>query len=392
VKKSGISITIAATALVCLAAHGAFAGVGASTRPAIHSTKPAASAQKPAPTSKSGVKPAASVSKSKPAATKTATRPATRVAPTKARYSSAAARARHAKINRARALARARAAREAPIPRFKLDDHGELVPDLRAAAAIVYNPETHQVLWEHNGQAQRSIASITKVMTAIVFLETEPDLNRQVVVERSDVQRASVTYLRTNEVVTVDDLLHLLLIASDNAAARVIARISPWGAEGFITRMNEKARDLGLASTRYADPSGLSADNVSSAYDMALLIAYAAGDERISGLMRKADHLVVTSRRRVTIHNTNQLVKRTDMDVRGGKTGFISSSGYCLATLLRLPEIDQKVAVVVLGARSNTGRFNETRNLFSWLSTKAQDLFGRRARNQDPNSEVDSRQ
>ena len=75
---------------------------------------------------------------------------------------------------------------------------------------------------------------------------------------------------------SVDDLLHLLLIASDNAAARAIARISPWGSEGFIARMNEKARELGLDDTRYADPSGLLADNVSSAYDMARLIAYAA--------------------------------------------------------------------------------------------------------------------
>ena len=89
----------------------------------------------------------------------------------------------------------------------------------------------------------------------------------------------------------------------------------------------------------------------------------------------------------MTIHNTNQLVKRTDMDVRGGKTGFIRSSGYCLATLLRLPDIDQQVAVVVLGARSNTGRFNETRNLLSWLSTKAHDLFGRREPDRAPDAD-----
>jgi len=151
-----------------------------------------------------------------------------------------------------------------------------------------------------------------------------------VVVERSDVQRASVTYLRTNEVVTVDDLLHLLLIASDNAAARVIARISPWGSKVHHPHEREGAR-TGLASTRYADPSGCRRQRCIGLRP-GTADRLRGRDERISSLMRKADHEVVTSRRRVTIHNTNQLVKRTDMDVRGGKTGFISSSGYCLAT------------------------------------------------------------
>jgi D-alanyl-D-alanine carboxypeptidase len=111
---------------------------------------------------------------------------------------------------------------------------------------------------------------------------------------------------------------------------------------------------------------------------MARLIAYAAGDERIASLMRLPEYQITTSRRRVMIRNTNQLVRRDDIDVQGGKTGFIARSGYCLATLLRLPEMDQRVAVVVLGARSNSARFIETRNLFSWLTAKANELFGRR--------------
>jgi D-alanyl-D-alanine endopeptidase (penicillin-binding protein 7) len=183
--------------------------------------------------------------------------------------------------------------------------------------------------------------------------------------------------------VSVNDLLHMLLISSDNAAARVLARVSPWGTGGFVARMNEKARELGLTSTSYIDPSGLYADNVSSAYDMACLIAYAADDERIAGIMRKTDYTITTSRRRLTIHTTNALMRRTDLDVLGGKTGFIASSGYCLATMMRLPELDQQVAVVVLGARSNAARFVEARNLFSWLSTKARELFGRKEQDQE---------
>jgi D-alanyl-D-alanine endopeptidase (penicillin-binding protein 7) len=266
--------------------------------------------------------------------------------------------------------------REAQVPRFKLDETGALVPDLRAEAAIVYNPENGQVLWESNSTAKRSIASITKVMTAAVFLENDPDLNQQVVIQRSDVRAASTTYLRAGYEVTTGDLLHLLMIASDNAAARALARVSPHGAEGFIDRMNEKAIELGLENTSYADPSGLLADNVSSAYDMAKLITFVSGDERIAAMMRKQHHSIPMGRRTISIHSTNQLVMRGDVDVLGGKTGFIGKAGYCLATLLRLPQGGPQVAVVVLGAKSNAGRFWETRHLFNWLTGKAQDVFG----------------
>jgi D-alanyl-D-alanine endopeptidase (penicillin-binding protein 7) len=272
-------------------------------------------------------------------------------------------------------VATAREMADTVVPRYKVDAGGDLVPDVRAAAAIIYDPDTNQVLWEENSQNQRSIASITKVMTATVFLETDPDPTEVVTIARSDVSRASTTYLRSNDRVTVDDLLHLLLIASDNAAARVLARISPHGSAGFIERMNERAAELGLESTRYADPSGLLPDNVSSAYDMALLIAYASADERIASLMRLPEYTVRTSRRSVTFRNTNHLLGREDVDVRAGKTGFISKSGYCLATLLRLPQTGRRVAVVVLGARSNAGRFMETRNLFKWLTAKTPTIF-----------------
>jgi serine-type D-Ala-D-Ala endopeptidase (penicillin-binding protein 7) len=292
------------------------------------------------------------------------------------RYSGKAARARRAKIARARAAARAQQLREAQVPRFKMDETGALVPDIRAAAAIIYNPENGEVLWESNSTDKRSIASITKVMTAAVFLENEPDLSEQVVIQRSDVRAASTTYLRAGYKVTTGDLLHLLLIASDNAAARALARVSPHGSEPFIDRMNEKAIELGLETTSYADPSGLLADNVSSAYDMAKLITYVSGDERIASIMRKQTHTIPMGRRAINIHSTNQLVMRGDVDVLGGKTGFISKAGYCLATLLRLPQGGPQVAVVVLGAKSNAGRFWETRHLFNWLSGKAQDVFG----------------
>jgi D-alanyl-D-alanine carboxypeptidase len=139
--------------------------------------------------------------------------------------------------------------------------------------------------------------------------------------------------------------------------------------------MNSKAAELGLESTSYADPSGLLSANVSSAYDMARLISYVSGDERISSVMKKQTYTVTAGRRVINIHSTNQLVMNGDVDVQAGKTGFITKAGYCLATLLRLPQGGPQVAVVVLGARSNAGRFWETRHLFNWLAAKAQDLF-----------------
>jgi D-alanyl-D-alanine endopeptidase (penicillin-binding protein 7) len=286
---------------------------------------------------------------------------------------SSAARRNRARI---RAAAQARALREAQEPRFRLDESGALVPDVRAEAAIIYNSTTGEVLWESNAQDQRSIASITKVMTAVVFLEDSPDLSELVTVQPSDVRAASTTYIRRGYVISKGDLLHLTLMASDNAAARALARVSSHGSEAFIERMNTKAAELGLTSTSYADPSGLLSANVSSAYDMARLISYVSADERISSIMRKQTHAVTAGRRVINIHSTNQLVMNGDVDVQAGKTGFITKAGYCLATLLRLPQGGPQVAVVVLGAKSNAGRFWETRHLLNWFANKAENILG----------------
>jgi D-alanyl-D-alanine endopeptidase (penicillin-binding protein 7) len=295
----------------------------------------------------------------------------------KARSTAAArARARVARIRAARAKS-ARALTEARTPRYRTDSSGNVVPDIRAAAAIIYDPMTGKVLWEENSQDERSIASITKVMTAIVFLESATDLTQEVDIVRADTLHASTTYLKTKDRVRVADLLHLLLLPSDNAAARALARISPLGTDGFISRMNQKAEDLGLDHTAYTDPSGLLSDNISSAYDMARLIAFAAEDDRIGPIMRTTEYSFSTLRakgagRAVTVRSTNQILRAGDVDVRGGKTGFISKAGYCLATLLKLPQGGPSLAVVVLGANSNLGRFWETRHLLSWLSERTQ--------------------
>jgi serine-type D-Ala-D-Ala endopeptidase (penicillin-binding protein 7) len=307
-------------------------------------------------------------------------------------YSASSAKARKARLARARAAAKAREAarmraaaaalHEAMTPRFKTEADGSRVPDLRAAAAIAFNPDTGEVVWQENGQEKRPIASITKVMTALVFLEDNPDLSQVITVERSDVYAASTTYLRANERVSLNDVLHLALIPSDNAAARALARVSHGGTASFVERMNEKAIELGLENTAFADPSGLNPANVSTAYDLSRLISSASNDERIASIMRMQHHTLTTSRRTLRINNTNKLLAGTGVDVMAGKTGFITKAGYCLATLLRLPQSQQTVAVVVLGAKSNTGRFWETRHLFNWVSQQAADLFAAKDQHQ----------
>ncbi len=258
--------------------------------------------------------------------------------------------------------------RAAAAPRLRVNAAGHLVPVVRAEAAIVYKPMTGEVLWESNSLNQRSIASLTKAMTALVFLQDDPNMDVEAVVTRRDVRRASTTYLRAGERVRVGDLLHVLLIGSDNAAARVLARISPGGTARFIERMNEKAVDIGLASTWFVEASGLEAGNVSSAYDISRLIVRAAAAERLAAIMRMPRYTFTTSRRRsVKVRSTNRLIGG-DYEVRAGKTGFIRKAGYCFATLMKMGQGEQ-VAVVVLGARSSAVRFLEARRLLNWASS-----------------------
>jgi serine-type D-Ala-D-Ala endopeptidase (penicillin-binding protein 7) len=318
--------------------------------------------------------PTAASAQTASATQKTPARAATTTAKKKA-YSPSTARTRRANLARARATARARELKELQTPRFRVDEFGREVPDVRAEAAIIYNPETGEILWENHSKDQRSIASITKVMTALVFLESETPLSTMVTVQRSDVAHASTTYLRNGFVLPAEDVLNLLLVGSDNAAARALARSSVLGYDNFIRRMNEKANELGLESTVYTEPSGLASENMSSAYDLARLIAYAAADERIGSIMRKTSFTTHVGKRVISANSTNQIVRSGDIDVVGGKTGFIGRSGYCLATLLKLPQSGQQVAFVVLGAKSNASRFWETRHLFNWMATRTKALL-----------------
>ena len=287
------------------------------------------------------------------------------------RYSSRASRARRARVARARASARARQWREVMEPRYKVDASGDLVPDIRAAAAIIYNPETNEVLWEENSQDQRSIASITKVMTATVFLENNPDLTQPVTIARSDVI-SGVDHTTCGRTIRSRSTTCCTCCSSrPTTPPRARWRACrPTAPIGFIRRMNEKAAELGLESTHYADPSGLLSDNVSSAFDMARLITHASSDERIGvdHAQRRTTRCTPTPRdQRSTARTTCSAGRRR---CARGQDRIHLEGGLLPGDAAPAAASGQQVAVVVLGARSNAGRFLETRNLFNWLTRR----------------------
>jgi len=146
-----------------------------------------------------GIAPAGAATKARAKTSRSSTAAKT---PSRGAYSAARAQSRKTKLAQARAVAMAREMADTVVPRYKVDASGELVPDVRAAAAIIYDPVTNQILWEENGLSQRSIASITKVMTATVFLENNPDVSQLVTIDRSDVFQASTTHLIRNDKVS----------------------------------------------------------------------------------------------------------------------------------------------------------------------------------------------
>ncbi len=231
-------------------------------------------------------------------------------------------------------------------------------PASGSQAALIMDAHTGDILYEKNGGQTRSIASLTKLMTAMVYLETEPDLSRKVKVQKADLLGSGKTQLRTGEVVTLHDLLYHSLMSSDNAATKTLVRESGLSRDEFLARMNRKGSVLGLNATHFVEFTGLDAGNVSSAFDLANLLRHALRHPEISRITSASEHTYRSSRRAHHLVNTNRLTRYGTMDVRGGKTGYIRASGYCLVTCVR--EAGRELVSVVLGSPSNPARFNET--------------------------------
>jgi D-alanyl-D-alanine endopeptidase (penicillin-binding protein 7) len=197
-------------------------------------------------------------------------------------------------------------------------------------------------------------------MTAIVFLEQSPDLERSVEVTRAELLGGGHTQLRNRERVALRDLLHMSLMCSDNVATRVLVRESGLPLEDFLARMNRRAVELGLARTRFVECTGLDARNVSTAADCARLLRAAAEVPLMQEISTTRSYAFRSATRPHQIGNTNRLLYGR-YEVKGGKTGFISSAGYCLATWVHAQGRD--MIAVVLGAPTNATRFADVMRL-----------------------------
>ena len=224
-----------------------------------------------------------------------------------------------------------------------------------ARNAILVDPATGEVLFEKNSDSPVPIASLTKLMTALVFLEQKPQLEREVEVTLPELDGGGHTQLRNGERVALGDLLHMSLMSSDNVATRVLARESGLPATEFVARMNRKAVELGLAGTRFVEFTGLDERNVSTASDVARLLHAAAHEPLIQEITTTRQYQFATGRRVHDVHTTNRLLYSSRYEVLGGKTGFILEAGYCFATWIRTQGRD--VIAVVLGAPTNATRF-----------------------------------
>jgi len=227
-------------------------------------------------------------------------------------------------------------------------------------SAVVVDPATGQVLYEKNAARSVPIASLTKLMTALVFLEQKPDLERHVEVTTVEIFGGGHTQLRNRETVSLRDLLHMSLMCSDNVATRVLARESGVAAEDFLARMNQKSLELGLTHTRFVEFTGLDERNVSTANDVARLLQAAASNDMVRDITTTPSYEFRTKRRAHLIGNTNRLLYGR-YEILGGKTGFISEAGYCLATWIRTQ--GREMIAVVLGAPTNATRFADVMRL-----------------------------
>jgi len=221
-------------------------------------------------------------------------------------------------------------------------------------SAIVFDPVTNEVLFEKNAARTVPIASITKLMTALVFLDQSPDLANTVEVTRTEITGGGKTQLRRGEEVALGDLLHMSLMCSDNVATRVLAKGSGISEEEFLSQMNKKSLELGLTDTRFVEFTGLDERNVSTATDVAKLLRAAADVEMIRSISTTRSYEFRSSRLPHHIGNTNRLLY-SRYEILGGKTGFISEAGYCLVTWVRTGGRD--LIAVVLGAPTNATRF-----------------------------------
>src|SRR5688572_16545737 len=240
---------------------------------------------------------------------------------------------------------------------------------LRSSAVMVQDAETGEVVLNKNSDAVVPIASITKLVTAMVILDRGLDLEQRIVVSREDVDTVKGTRSRLmpGTVLTRDELLLLALMASENRAAAALARTYPGGMPAFVKAMNEKAAELNMTDSKFVEPTGLSPGNVGSARDLAKLVRAAHGYPLIREYSTRERATVKAFNRPLRFVNTNNLVRNSHWDIELSKTGYISEAGRCLVMHVRVGSKD--LIVVLLDSWGKQSRIGDAKRIRKWLES-----------------------
>ncbi|MEA3193079.1 MAG: hypothetical protein QOD26_1412 [Betaproteobacteria bacterium] len=240
---------------------------------------------------------------------------------------------------------------------------------LRSSAALVQDAATDEVVIDKNADAVTPIASITKLMTAMVIVDRGLDLDARIVVSREDVdwKKGSRSRLQPGAILTRDELLIVALMSSENRAAAALGRTYPGGTEAFVAAMNAKAAALGMTDSHFVDPTGLSANNVASARDLAKMVRAAHQYPLIREYSTRERHTVKIQGRPLVFRNTNGLVRSTQWEIGLSKTGYISEAGRCLVMHVRLASKD--LIVVLLDSWGKQSRIGDANRIKRWIET-----------------------
>ena len=254
------------------------------------------------------------------------------------------------------------------------------MPRMRSAIVLIYDENGKKPLHSKNADVVAPIASITKLMTAMVVLDAKLPLDEEISIENSDVNRQKRTRSRTRTGMTMTrgELLKLALMASDNLSAAALARTYPGGTEAALQRMNAKARELGMASTRFLDSTGLSSGNVSTANDLVKMVRAAQEYELIHRFSTSTSHtLELAGHRPLRFHNTNPLVRNASWDIGLSKTGYISEAGRCLVMEAKITE--HPVIIVLLDSWGKNSRVGDANRVKRWMENAS--LRGQNSKN-----------
>lgn len=246
-------------------------------------------------------------------------------------------------------------------------------PHLVANTALAYNEETRAVDFSKNTQQQVSIASITKVMTAMVILDSKLDLDEVITITQEDVINSEGTRSRLQPGfgLTRGELIKVAMLVSDNRAAVALGRTYPGGMDAFVARMNRKARSIGMTDSQFVEPSGLSPENKALPTDIVRMVEAAHEYPLLRAVSStiEAEILPFGSDMPLTFRNTNQLVRDPEWQIGLSKTGYISRAGHCLVMHTRIA--NKPYVLVIMDSSGNRSREADAARIKRWLEFKA---------------------